>query len=143
MIEEHIDRLFMRTVGFRVDFLGVEDWMVKEGVADSPAQSDKEWMSLVRSITKRDPQRMLTMRAEDIPSDSLERIEADFKAKGIINPSDAEKLGAYWTMHEVKKSFRESIPPAIREQIRAKLAAHGRKPTDADIAGVYQRMVQR
>lgn len=40
---------------------------------------------------------MLTMQAGDIPSKVTDKLKADFAARGIASPTDAQLLGAYWT----------------------------------------------
>ena len=40
---------------------------------------------------------MLTMNVGDIPSKVTDRLKADFAARGIASPTDAQLLGAYWT----------------------------------------------
>jgi soluble lytic murein transglycosylase len=40
--------------------------------------------------------RTLGMTASDIPTPVRRKLEADFKARGVTSPSDADLLGAYW-----------------------------------------------
>lgn len=41
---------------------------------------------------------MLTMKAGDIPGDVRDSLKADFAKQGISSPTDAQMLGAYWTI---------------------------------------------
>lgn len=76
-VEKHIDGLFAKSVPFRNTFLGM--------------------------TTSRTSERLLTMKAGDIPSDIRDKIKADFKAAGISEPTDADVLGAYWQLKTAKR----------------------------------------
>lgn len=43
-------------------------------------------------------ERMLTVKAGDIPSEVKTALKADFKKNGIDDPTEADMLGAYWRM---------------------------------------------
>lgn len=71
-VEKHVDMLFAKSQQFRNTFMG-----------------------LTTSTTR---ERLLTMRAGDIPNDVRERLKQDFKNAGVNNPTDADMLGAYWKL---------------------------------------------
>ncbi|MDG9966928.1 transglycosylase SLT domain-containing protein [Achromobacter mucicolens] len=66
--EEFIDGLFAKSVQFRSFWFGTSN------------------------------ERMLTLKAGDIPSEVKTALKADFKKNGIDDPTDADLLGAYWRM---------------------------------------------
>jgi soluble lytic murein transglycosylase len=73
-IESHIDALFTKSVTFR-------------------RQLDLGFASFDRgSITEN----MMSMSADDIPSDVYRKLAADFSAQGVPNPTSGQLLGAYW-----------------------------------------------
>jgi len=69
-VENHINGLFAKSVAFRSSFMGIDTGVSRD--------------------------RMLTMRAGDIPGDTKDALKRDFKAAGYDNPTDADLLGAYW-----------------------------------------------
>lgn len=71
-VAAHIDGLFAKSVSFRSTFMGME--------------------------TGKGSQRLLTMKASDIPGDTRDALLRDFKAAGIAAPSDADLLGAYFRL---------------------------------------------
>lgn len=52
-------------------------------------------------------ERMLTIKAGDIPSDVKKALKSDFKQNGIDDPTDADLLGAYWRL-EAARQQREA-----------------------------------
>lgn len=76
-VEKHIDGLFAKSQEFRTSFLGIS--------------------------TGSTSQRLLSMKAGDIPSSIKDRLRADFKAAGVPDPTDADLLGAYWRLKFAKK----------------------------------------
>lgn len=77
-ISKHVDELFVRSVAFRNEkFFGGYGDVYKE--------------------------RLLTMKPSDIPSDTKNKLKADFKAAGIPDPTDADLLGAYWQLKTTVK----------------------------------------
>lgn len=44
------------------------------------------------------PERLLTMKAGDIPASVTEKLKADFKAAGVPNPTEGDLLGAYFNL---------------------------------------------
>ncbi len=69
---KHIDGLFARSVSFRTAFMGFD--------------------------TGGGSARLMTMRANDIPDDTLAALKGDFRAAGIASPSEADLLGAYFRL---------------------------------------------
>lgn len=76
-VDKHIDALFAKSQQFRTSFLGMG--------------------------TGTTAQRLLTMKAGDIPGDILDRLRKDFKAAGIPDPTDGDLLGAYWQLKFAKR----------------------------------------
>jgi soluble lytic murein transglycosylase len=75
-VQQHIDGLFAKSVGFQTTFLGMG--------------------------TGRTGMRMLEMKIDDVPGDVKDKLKEDFKARGIDKPSDADLLGAYWMLKSTK-----------------------------------------
>lgn len=71
-VEKHIDGLFAKSQAFRNTFLGF--------------------------TTSTSSERLLTMKAGDIPGDIRDKLRADFKAAGVADPTDGDILGAYWKL---------------------------------------------
>lgn len=71
-VEKHIDALFAKSQEFRNVFMGF--------------------------TTSTSRERLLTMRGSDIPKNIRDRLNADFKASGVTNPTEADLLGAYWNL---------------------------------------------
>lgn len=82
-VSQHIDELFAKSVSFRTSVLGIE--------------------------TGKTSQRLLTMKASDIPSETRAALEADFTAAGIPEPTEADLLGAYFRLKNMP-------PPAPRRR---------------------------
>lgn len=79
-VEQHIDRLFATSAKMRdATFLLPESW---EGTTST---------------------RMLSMKASDIPADVRRGIKADFKARGIGDPTEADVLGVYWRLQSAQQ----------------------------------------
>lgn len=76
-VEKHIDGLFAKSQEFQTSFLGFS--------------------------TGTSSRRTLTMTADDIPGDLRTRLEKDFKAAGIADPTEADLLGAYWRLQGMNK----------------------------------------
>lgn len=70
-IEQHVDLLFAKDLSFRKTFAGIDT-----GVNAT--------------------QNMLTMKASDIPGDSLTRIKQAFALAGVKAPTDDQLLRTYW-----------------------------------------------
>lgn len=68
-VSQYIDGLFAKSVSFRTEFLGLS--------------------------TGSGSQKLMSMKAGDIPDDTKQRLIADFQAAGIREPSEADLLGAY------------------------------------------------
>lgn len=51
---------------------------------------------------------MLTMKAGDIPGDVRDRLKADFAKAGVSSPTDAQLLGAYWTLKTRTRDLKVS-----------------------------------
>jgi soluble lytic murein transglycosylase len=85
-VAAHIDGLFAKSVSFRNTFLGME--------------------------TSKGSQRLLTMKAGDIPDDTREALLRDFKAAGVPAPTDADLLGAYFRVEQMprKPAARRDTP---------------------------------
>jgi soluble lytic murein transglycosylase len=79
-VEKHIDGLFAKSVSFRSSFLGMD--------------------------TGKTSQRMLTMKASDIPDDTRNALLRDFTAAGISAPKDADLLGAYFRLKQIPQKPR-------------------------------------
>jgi hypothetical protein len=56
-------------------------------------------------------QRLLTMKASEIPDDAAAALKRDFKAAGVADPSDNDLLGAYLRLQQMP---RRPAPPAPR-----------------------------
>lgn len=76
-VSAHIDGLFAKSVSFRNTFLGME--------------------------TGKGSQRLLTMKAGDIPDDTRDALLRDFRAAGVTAPTDADLLGAYFRLQQRRK----------------------------------------
>lgn len=76
-VEKHINGLFLKSQEFKTTFLGFDTGSSKE--------------------------RLLTMKAGDIPGAVKNQLVGDFKAAGITNPTDADLIGAYWRYKSIKK----------------------------------------
>lgn len=74
-VEKHVDGQFAKNVGFRTSVLGID--------------------------TGRSDQRLLTMKAGDIPDDTREALLRDFKAHGVSAPTDGDLLGAYFKLKQM------------------------------------------
>ena len=48
-------------------------------------------------------QLMLTMKAGDLPGDTRSALRRDFARAGVPNSSDAQLLGAYWTLRSARR----------------------------------------
>jgi soluble lytic murein transglycosylase len=81
-VAAHIDGLFAKSVSFRNTFLGME--------------------------TGKGSQRLLTMKASDIPDDTRDALVRDFKAAGVAAPSDADLLGAYFRVQQMPRKAAPS-----------------------------------
>lgn len=68
-VSQFIDGLFAKSVTFRTSMLGID--------------------------TGTTSQRLLSLKANDIPSGTRDALIADFKAAGIADPTDSDLLGAY------------------------------------------------
>ena len=76
-VSAHIDGLFAKSVSFRTTFLGMD--------------------------TGKGTQRLLTMKAGDIPDDTRDALLRDFKAAGVNAPSDSDLLGAYFRLQNMPR----------------------------------------
>ena len=76
-VAAHIDGLFAKSVSFRNTFLGME--------------------------TGKGSQRLLTMKAGDIPDDTRAALVRDFQAAGVAAPTDADLLGAYFRVQQMPR----------------------------------------
>jgi soluble lytic murein transglycosylase len=72
-VEKHVDGLFVKSVAFQSTFLGFD--------FGNPAGKQ-----------------MLAMTYSDIPGSVRDRIKADFRKKGVGDPTDADVLGVYWRL---------------------------------------------
>lgn len=61
-------------------------------------------------------ERMLTVKAGDIPSDVKKALKADFKKNGIDDPTDSDLLGAYWKLVAAQDRRRAGRDAFIRER---------------------------
>jgi soluble lytic murein transglycosylase len=91
-VEKHIDGLFAKSVSFRTQFLGMN--------------------------TGSTSQRLLTMKADDIPGETRDALLRDFKTAGIPAPTDADLLGAYWRLKQ--------MPPKPLPQRDTPQSKHGK-----------------
>lgn len=73
-VAAHIDGLFAKSVTFRNSWMGIE--------------------------TGKSSERLLTMKAKDIPAGTREALQRDFAANGIPAPTDADLLGAYFRLKQ-------------------------------------------
>lgn len=76
-VTTYIDALFSKSVTFRNSVLGFD--------------------------TGTSSQRLMDMKASDIPSETRDKLKADFKAQGISDPSDSDLLGAYMMLKSRKR----------------------------------------
>lgn len=76
-ISATIDKLFATNVQFQTTFLGIS--------------------------TGKESQRLLGMKAGDIPGDVRAALKKDFAAAGITDPSDADYLGAYFQLRATRQ----------------------------------------
>lgn len=76
-VEKHIDGLFAKSVKFQTTFLGI--------------------------TTGRTQMPLLGMKPGDIPGEVANRLRADFRARGVSEPTDAELLGAYWILKSTQR----------------------------------------
>lgn len=94
---KYINGLYAKDVNFRTQFLGMS--------------------------TGTSPQKMLTMKVGDIPEDTRDALLRDFRNAGVLAPTDADLLGAYFRvkqlpvrrpmgMNENGRSFSGKIKPA-------------------------------
>lgn len=60
---------------------------------------------------------MLTMKAGDIPTTDRDSIRAAMKKRGVDDPSDAQLLGAYWTLQTLRK--KQAAKPTGRAPLSA------------------------
>ena len=60
-------------------------------------------------------ERMLTVKAGDIPSEVKKSLKADFKKNGIDDPTEADLLGAYWRL-ETARQQRDARHASIRQR---------------------------
>lgn len=74
-VETHIKSLFAKSPTFRNTFMGI-------GIGSST-------------------QRLLTMKAGDIPDDTLEALKRDFANAGVLAPTDNDLLGAYLRLKQM------------------------------------------
>lgn len=84
-VEKHIDGLFAKSVTFRDSFLGLSRDETPPGEGGNASQ------------------RLLTVKPGDIPSDTRDRLRQDFKAQGVIDPTDSDLLGAYLRLKSSNK----------------------------------------
>jgi soluble lytic murein transglycosylase len=75
-INTFMDNLFAKDVNFKQTFLGF--------------------------TTGTSSQQLLTMKTSDIPGASLDQINAAFAKRGVPNPTDDQRLRAYWTLKNGK-----------------------------------------
>lgn len=75
-VEKFIDEQFAKSVEFRTSWLGISTGTSKE--------------------------RLLTMKAGDIPSAVRDTLKRDYAAAGVSSPTDAELLSAYWRLKSRK-----------------------------------------
>jgi soluble lytic murein transglycosylase len=73
-VAAHIDGLFAKSVTFRSSWMGI-------GTGESR-------------------ERLMTMKAKDIPPGTRDALQRDFAAAGITAPTDAELLGAYFKLKQ-------------------------------------------
>lgn len=85
-VSQFIDGLFAKSVTFRTSVLGIDTGTIS--------------------------QRLLSLKANDIPSGTRDALIADFKAAGVANPTDSDLLGAYLRLQNsrTKRSATVSNP---------------------------------
>jgi soluble lytic murein transglycosylase len=88
-VEKHIDGLFAKSVSFRSSFLGVD--------------------------TGKTSQRLLSMKASDIPGETRDALIKDFQRAGISSPAEGDLLGAYFRLKSLAPR-----PAPFRQTAQAK-----------------------
>jgi soluble lytic murein transglycosylase len=103
--------------------LFVKDSILKRQQATGKVMTDAEVESHIRSLyaksttfrtsvmgigTGTSPERLLTMKAGDIPDATREALTKDFAAAGVAAPSDADLLGAYLRLKQRPQKPRPS-----------------------------------
>lgn len=88
-VEETVDNLFAKSVPFQNTFMGVP--------------------------TSKSSERLMGMRADDIPDAAREAIEEDLARRGIADPTDADVLGVYLRRHHTTPPAPKPAPRPVSQ----------------------------